>query len=121
LDEIQSLSRSPNATIGSHGYLHNCLGVEAFADACREIRMSKEFLEEQIGEPVQAIAYPDGSYSPELVKFARDSGFSYQLAVSYLGADDGDPDDLKERFGINPFVSWDNQRICLLEGSYYYE
>lgn len=119
LGEIETLAASPLASIGSHGYWHNNLGVIAEADALQELRDSKAFLERVTGQTIDAVAWPDGSYTRSLADKALKLGFTQQLLLdSYFPEDANDPH-TEARLGMNPFVSWDNQLIAILRGTYY--
>lgn len=54
--------------IGSHSITHDAsvLGGDSLEDIRREIRDSKQFLEQLIGTPCVSYAYPYGYYTPEM-------------------------------------------------------
>jgi len=118
VEEIRELTASPLVTIGSHGYLHTSLGNILLENAVEEMSRSKQFLEKTTGKAVTSIAYPDGSYSSELVQQARQLGFKHQLLVDYNDSVEAKETDLAPRFSIDPYISWNNQLLCLLRGSY---
>lgn len=80
-EQISEVSKSPWIRIGSHGYFHNNLGSLSLSDSLHELTLSKSYLENLIQQPVNELAYPDGSYSEELVKSAEVIGFTMQLAT----------------------------------------
>jgi peptidoglycan/xylan/chitin deacetylase (PgdA/CDA1 family) len=118
-EQIKQLSKSPLVTIGSHGYYHNNLGDINYQDACAELEKSKTFLENTIQQEVSSIAYPDGSYTRELIDASQSIGYNQQLALEYLHEEDEGDDRILDRFGINPFISWINQLNCLVKNSYW--
>lgn len=118
-EQIKALNKSPLVTIGSHGNLHNCLGVIDYESACQDVKTSKEYLERLLEHPVKSIAYPDGSYSKEIVEYCDQIGFNRQLVVDFIFEEDRSDPRLKARFGINPYISWNNQLECILKGRYH--
>jgi peptidoglycan/xylan/chitin deacetylase (PgdA/CDA1 family) len=119
VEQIKELSNSPIATIGSHGYYHNNLGCVDSKSATNELVDSKSFLEDLIQKPITAIAYPDGSYTEEVKEIAYGQGYTEQLAVEYLFESDSNDSRILDRFGVNPFISWNNQLHCLMQNSYW--
>ena len=113
---IRRLACSELVTIGAHGHHHTSLGELEFDDAVAELQMSKAGLEELIDDDIEDLAYPDGSYSRALVDAAEGLGYHRQLAVEFCHPGDHHDPRLRERFGINPFMSWNNQLWCLLRG-----
>lgn len=118
-DEIKVLSSNKLFTIGSHGSLHDCLGIIDIGSAKKDILDSKQFLESILGQPIDAIAFPDGSYTREVVDFCKSIGLDKQLAVDYLFDEDQKDKGIEKRFGINPHISWNNQLNCILKSKYY--
>jgi peptidoglycan/xylan/chitin deacetylase (PgdA/CDA1 family) len=60
--------------LGAHTMTHPDLSMLGYEDCLREIRESRVALEEIGGAPVETFAYPFGSYGPEAIAAARDSG-----------------------------------------------
>ncbi len=116
--EIAQLASSPLVTIGAHGFTHQDLALLPLADACRELEACKLFLEKTIRKPVRALAYPFGSYTRALVDSAEKMGFDQQLAVDYLYPEDHHDPRLRDRMGINPFISPTNQWLAIKNGAY---
>lgn len=116
--EIKALSASKWVTIGSHGYYHNDLAKISVASAKDEFIRSKLFLEKITGKDVRALAFPYGSYSPEVVKEAKNSGFTQLLATEFLFEEDANDEMLRERLTINPFISNVNQMYASITGNY---
>lgn len=105
-EEITEASMSKFISIGSHGYFHNNLGNIPLNDAITELINSKNYLENLIQKPVNSIAYPDGSYSRELIGEAEKVGLKYQLATDYYLFDEDKNDKrIKTRFGVYPVDS----------------
>jgi peptidoglycan/xylan/chitin deacetylase (PgdA/CDA1 family) len=70
-------------SIGSHTWSHRNLARLSSADAEAELRRSRAVLEERIGEPVRAVAYPWG----KLGRHVTDATFAAARRAGYaLGA-----------------------------------
>jgi peptidoglycan/xylan/chitin deacetylase (PgdA/CDA1 family) len=117
-EQIRSLSASPFATIGCHGYYHNDLAEVPVAAAATEMVQSKKYLEQVTGRPVRAIAFPYGSYSPAVIEAAKEAGFDRLLAVDFLSAADQADPCMRERLTVNPFISVHNQLHAIVHGKY---
>lgn len=117
-EEIKTLSQSQLATIGCHGYYHNDLSKITASELNDEITRSKKFLENIIEKKVDAIAFPYGAYSKDVVTACKSVGFTKLLATDFLFTEDNDDDLLRERFTINPYISVNNQMIAIINGKY---
>jgi peptidoglycan/xylan/chitin deacetylase (PgdA/CDA1 family) len=117
-DQIRELAACSKVTIGSHGYYHNDLSKIPAAEADRELRQSKTYLEKITGKEIKALAFPYGSYLPETVSAAKKTGYQQLLALDFYFRDDSRDPYLRERFTINPFVSVTNQMIAIVKRSY---
>jgi len=80
-EELKQIDGSDLITVGSHGYYHNNLGELSYSDAIDEIKRSKLYLESLLNRTVDELAYPDGSYTSQLIEGAGSLGFNVQLAV----------------------------------------
>lgn len=75
--QIKWLSQQPNFEIGGHTYNHiDCTKV-SLKQAEEEMRSGKEALEDIIGKPVTAFAWPWGKYNRKLIEIAKQAGFSH--------------------------------------------
>lgn len=99
-EEIIKLAQSKFITIGSHGMYHNNLGFINPSDAKNELIESKKYLENLIHKEVTSVAYPDGSYSPEIINIAKESGYNVQLAVNYLFNEENNEQGIINREGL---------------------
>lgn len=61
--------------IGSHTCSHVLLGIESEATIKRELLLSKETIENNIGKEAISVSYPNGSYSSLINKIAREVGY----------------------------------------------
>lgn len=117
-EEIRQLSLSPFVTIGSHSYWHNDLTKLTDQDLQHELISSKAFLEHTISKPVRAFAFPYGSYSEKVVQEALKAGYYQLLTTEFNQVCDKEMPELKERMGINPYISVRNQMIANVKGHY---
>jgi peptidoglycan/xylan/chitin deacetylase (PgdA/CDA1 family) len=117
-EDIYTLSQSKYTTIGSHGLYHNCLAEIPITEAKEELIISKDYLENITQQAVTSFAYPDGSYSNELINIAEQVSFKTQLAVDFIDTKNINDPRIESRLGINPYISFNNQIQCLLDGKY---
>lgn len=99
-EEIRICAKSNFISIGSHGFYHNNLGSISFENASDELLMSKNYLEQIIDKKINSIAYPDGSYTRDLVRFSDSIGLVNQLAVNYIFPEDKLDERICDRKGI---------------------
>jgi len=116
--QIKSLADHPLFNVASHGFYHNNLASISLANAKKELIDSKEFLEKITEKEIYIIAYPDGSYSKDVTKIAREVGYKKQLLVAYNNPQEKDIPDLVERFTINPYISSHNQVLAAIKNKY---
>ena len=116
--QIRELSQSKLVTIGSHGLFHNCLDKITQKEMNLELKFAKDWLEKIIGKPINALAFPDGSYNDKVISTAREFGFEYFLSVDSQMEGRSETGDLKSRFGINPHISFNNQMEAIIKGKY---
>ncbi len=117
-EQIKALSASKWATVGSHSYYHNDQAKITTDALKKDLSTSKEYLERITCKEIKALAFPYGSYTREVIKTARDTGFKQLLATEFLFPGDADNDTLRERFTINPFISNINQLYANIRGNY---
>lgn len=116
--EIRQLAAAPLASLGAHGHTHQDLTVLSHAAACQELQTCKDVLEKISGKPLRTVAYPFGTYTRELLDFAEQIGFSQQLALYFRFPEDLSDTRLRERLGINPYISAPNQWLAIEKGRY---
>jgi peptidoglycan/xylan/chitin deacetylase (PgdA/CDA1 family) len=116
--EIKQLSSSPLVTIGCHGYYHNDLSKIPITDAAEEMKRSKLFLENITGKQINAIAFPYGAYTGEVVREAKSCGFTKLLAADFLFPEDHSDRSMRQRFTVNPYLSVNNQMTAIINGKY---
>lgn len=117
-EKIRLLSQSRFATIGCHGYYHNDLARIPLTEAETEIVKCKQYLEGICNKAIDALAFPYGSYTPELVSVAKASGFNKLLAMELLYPGDELIQEIQPRLTVNPFISNYNQARAIISGKY---
>ncbi|GGA99914.1 polysaccharide deacetylase family protein [Puia dinghuensis] len=116
--QIKELASSPWVTIGAHGYYHNDLPKIPLPDAEKEMFACRQYLEDIIGKPVKAFAFPYGTYTPAVVEAAKRAGFSQLLPLNFHFPESAADPAQRERVIINPYVSVTNQQFNLIKRRY---
>lgn len=80
-EELAEFAKSSYVTIGSHGFDHYLLSEIDKKQRFDELSQSKKILEEVIQKPITMLAYPDGNYSDDVIREAKEIGYEYQFAV----------------------------------------
>ena len=75
--ELIELSNISGATIGSHGHAHTHLAKMPPQDVTRDLKHSKDWLEQIVQKPVTTLSYPHGSYNNDVVRIASEIGFEF--------------------------------------------
>jgi peptidoglycan/xylan/chitin deacetylase (PgdA/CDA1 family) len=117
-EQIKKMSASPWVTIGCHGYYHNDLARIRVAAAENEMTRSRQYLQSLTEKTIDAIAFPYGTYTPEVLAAAKNCGFSQLLALDFFFDEDHSDPAMRERFVVNPFISPANQMIATIKKSY---
>jgi peptidoglycan/xylan/chitin deacetylase (PgdA/CDA1 family) len=74
--ELESLATSSLIELGAHTVTHPLLTTLSAAEQLHEMRASKRFVEEVVGQTIRSFSYPFGSYEPASVTSARMAGFT---------------------------------------------
>lgn len=118
-EQIREVDQSKYVKIGSHSFWHNNLSNIPFSDAGKELLDAKNYLENLLQREVNDLAYPDGSYTREIIDFAYNIGFKYQLSCDgYNFNEDISDHRIKDRVGLYPAFSWCNQMHTLMTKPY---
>lgn len=81
LDQVLEMQAS-GAVFGSHSYEHRDL-VDLGDDECeRDLRMSRELLEDLLGRPVRLLAYPRGLHDERVHVAAARAGYEHAFGTS---------------------------------------
>lgn len=116
--EIEEIAKHPLFTIGAHGSTHANLAAISTNESKEEFLQSKNELEKICNTQITEFAFPFGYYSDELVEYCREIGYSKILLVDYNNNEDKKNELLKNRFVINPYISFEQQLYFLLRGNY---
>lgn len=79
--------------VGAHTIDHACLPNEAPAEVERQLVVGKGELEDRLGRPIDHFAYPNGWYSPSVVRAVEKAG--YRSAVT--------TEDRANHLGVSPY------------------
>jgi peptidoglycan/xylan/chitin deacetylase (PgdA/CDA1 family) len=79
-DQIKTIV-SGGIECGTHGHTHRQLDTLSPAAVRDEVACSKALLEDNIGQEVRAIAYPNGYHSAEVIRLVKQAGYSVGCAV----------------------------------------
>ena len=75
LEELKALSES-GMTIGSHGMSHEILTNLKDSQVIEELRASKNFLEVNLGIPINSFSVPRGFYNDKIIQMAYEAGYT---------------------------------------------
>jgi peptidoglycan/xylan/chitin deacetylase (PgdA/CDA1 family) len=68
-------------TFGSHSYSHHDLTTLGEKECERDLRESRELLEDLLGRPVAFLAYPFGHHDRKVRRAAERAGFSHAFSL----------------------------------------
>lgn len=77
--------RAAGITFGSHSFSHRDLTALSDEECERDLRTSRELLEDLLREPVQLLAYPRGNQDERVRSAARRAGFTHGFAEDTTG------------------------------------
>src|SRR5262245_2973700 len=82
--------RAGQMEIGSHTFTHRLLTGRPRVEVLDELRLSKESLEDVLGEEISALSYPEGRFNKLTLSCVRESGYrlarttkAFQTALSF--------------------------------------
>ncbi|MFH0855947.1 MAG: polysaccharide deacetylase family protein [Candidatus Omnitrophota bacterium] len=82
-DDVKAMRASGIFTIGSHTLNHPYLTeLTSRDDIIKEVRVSKEILEEKLGARVDAFSYPAGRFNEEIRQIVIESGYKFAVATN---------------------------------------
>jgi len=82
LDRDQVLEMlAAGMSFGSHSYAHQDLTTLTDEECERDLRRSRDVLEDLLGQPVRLLAYPRGRHNERVRAAAARAGFSYAFAL----------------------------------------
>jgi peptidoglycan/xylan/chitin deacetylase (PgdA/CDA1 family) len=115
-DEIYSLANHSLITVGVHGLYHTDWAQMGREECLAELQSCKGMLSRISKSEVSAVAFPFGSYNQMVLECCLESGFTEILSVERLEGIQHPK--LRERLGINPFISFKSQIKAVFTGKY---
>jgi peptidoglycan/xylan/chitin deacetylase (PgdA/CDA1 family) len=88
--QVRELAALPNVEVGSHTISHRRLDELSRGEIDRELRDSRERLEQVLSAPVTTLAYPHGNYDERVKKSAAVAGYTGAAAVRMALSHSGD-------------------------------
>lgn len=84
LDQVLEM-REAGVAFGSHSWAHRNLTLLSDEECERDLRQSRELLEDLLGEPVRFLAYPRGDQDERVRRLSERAGFSHGFAEDTRG------------------------------------
>ena len=120
-EEVGEMVRGGMA-VGSHTHNHKVLSRTSEEDQTHELSLSKRILEERLGVPITALAYPVGlpdSFSATTREVARQT--QYRIAFSFYGGfnrgDCMEPFNIRRQGICNPIRARFNTQVLVAAGT----
>ena len=88
-DQLKEMEDSGTITIESHTLTHPKLEELPDDEIRVELLNSKNMLEQQLGHPVEFLAYPTGTYNLHIAGIAQDLGYKGAFTIKYGVVDGG--------------------------------
>lgn len=83
-EEVMQIAQSPLCTIGSHCVTHICChGRQESDEIRRQLSDSKREIERHLGQTCDFLAWPNGSFTSEAEKIARECGYKMAFSTKY--------------------------------------
>lgn len=82
VEQMAELSADPLFSIGAHTVDHPFLTRCGPGEALRQLRDNRDWIQASCGQSCDAVAYPSGDYSADVLTACREAGFSRGFAVS---------------------------------------
>lgn len=79
-EQVREMS-DDGISCGSHTLTHPFLTRISRAQAHKEIHLSKEIIERQIGKPVTTFAYPSGNFNSDIEEIVKEAGYSAAVST----------------------------------------
>jgi len=79
-EEVREMSRN-GIDLGAHSVTHPIMTHMSLSQARWEIKQSRESIDEKVGKEVSLFAYPDGDFTAEIAKLAKECGFAAAVTI----------------------------------------
>lgn len=120
LPELKKMAAHPLVEIGAHTVHHACLGGLSAEEQHFELKESRQYLREELGVPVETVAYPYGSsdtINVDTLQLSRELGFRAGLTTERgLVCRSSDPFFLPRLF----VMDWSGERFARELKKYYW-
>jgi peptidoglycan/xylan/chitin deacetylase (PgdA/CDA1 family) len=116
-DDLKRMAEFDTVDFGSHSVNHPDLALLSENEARKELRDSKEFLEELIGREVTAVSFPYGSYGARELRLAREVGYKFCFDSTPQSLVSSTPAGLIGRVSVQP-TDWDIEFKLKISGAY---
>jgi peptidoglycan/xylan/chitin deacetylase (PgdA/CDA1 family) len=116
--EIGEIAAEYRFAIGSHSIRHQNLASLSPTAAQLDLALSKKWLEEVTGKPVERIAYPGGWASAALHEATFAAGYQQIYLDTYGNTEEAQHPQMHQRFGSHPKLSAIAQMYYLERGAY---
>ena len=80
--QIKKLTQS-GVRFGSHGHTHTSFTMLLSDNLKKELILSKNILEDLIGEEINSISYPFGRYNRAILDMVEQAGYKYGLTMNF--------------------------------------
>lgn len=119
VEELLELKKNPLITFGSHTVSHPRLSQKPVEEMREELHVSRETLNEIIGENISNLALPHGDYSTDVVRVAIKEGYKriYTLDPIVYSCESNSAPNLIGRFAISP-DAWAIEFFLVINGAY---
>lgn len=112
--QLQELSAESLVTIGSHTHSHELLDQIPLSNAAASITQSRDLLQGWTGQEVCHFAYPNGNYTPGLMKTLDDLGFVSATILEDRLVMPDDPRQALPRIGIGRYDGMERFRLRMI-------
>jgi len=116
-DELRRVVESGLVTVGSHTCTHPDLARLAPADVLRELRDSRRALADLVGQPVDDLALPHGSYTAPVLDAAFEAGYQRIYTLEPRPHTPADAPQVIGRFLMSP-DAWRIEFLLTCAGAY---
>lgn len=116
-EQLVAVSKNPLFCIGSHTLTHPYLAKIRPDQLKKELIDSKRQLEQLLGNPIEDLALPFGSYNQEVFRTAREAGYRRIYTVDAKPVNPMSEDPVMGRFSMSPDV-WKIEFLLTCSGAY---
>lgn len=112
-NDISNYANESLIEFGAHSHSHCNMEFLSTDSATKELKLSKEIIEEKTGKQIISFAFPDGSYLPSTVELAKTLGYKNVAAVEYRHSENNSDPNLLSRFTISNSTTLESNALRL--------